>query len=155
MKIWVDADACPKGTKALVFRVSRRLNVPVVLVANRAIEVPRSPQVSLVVVGRGLDEADRHIETHCAVGDLVITADIPLAAALVGKGVATIDPRGTVYTANNVHDALATRDLMQNLREEGIMQGGLRPFGQKERESFANAIDRELTRLRRKAGAGP
>lgn len=151
MRVWVDGDACPRGVKDLVFRVSRRLKVSVVLVANRGIEVPRSSQVSLVVVGAGVDEADRHIVDHSESGDLVVTADIPLAAALVGKGVATIDPRGAVYTAENVQEALATRNLMQDLREAGTITTGPRPFGPKDREAFANALDRELTKLHRKA----
>jgi uncharacterized protein YaiI (UPF0178 family) len=151
MKIWIDADACPNMVKEFVYRVSRRLSLPVVLVANSGIHVPRSNLVSLVVVGRALDEADRHILDHCVVGDLVVTADIPLAAALVGKGVATINPRGTVYTPDNVQEALATRNLMHSLREEGTMSGGPPPLGAREMAIFANAMDRELTRLRRRA----
>ena len=152
MKIWIDADACPKMIKEFVYKVSRRLKVPVVLVANSAIHVPRSNLVSLVVVGKAIDEADRHIEEHCAPGDLVVTADIPLASSLIDKGVVAINPRGAVYTPDNVKEALATRDLMQGLREEGTMSGGPPPLGPRDRENFANAMDRELTRLRRQAG---
>ena len=147
MRIWIDADACPKMIKDFVFQVSRRLKVPVILVANSGIHVPRSNLVSLVVVGDGLDEADHHILENCAEDDLVVTADIPLASLLIDKGVVAIDPRGTVYTPDNVKDALATRNLMQDLREEGTMSGGPPPLGPRDRENFANAIDRELTKL--------
>ncbi|MCZ6749729.1 MAG: YaiI/YqxD family protein [SAR324 cluster bacterium] len=149
MRIWIDADACPKMIKDFVFKVSHRLQVPVILVANSGIHVPRSNRVSLVVVGKAIDEADRHILKNCAAGDLVVTADIPLASSLVDKGVVAINPRGTVYTTDNVKEALATRDLTQELREEGIMSGGPPPLGPRDREKFANAIDRELTQLQR------
>ena len=149
MRIWIDADACPKMIKDFVFKVSHRLQVPVILVANSGIHVPRSNRVSLVVVGKAIDEADRHILKNCAGGDLVVTADIPLASSLVDKGVVAINPRGTVYTTDNVKEALATRNLTQELREEGIMSGGPPPLGPRDREKFANAIDRELTQLQR------
>ena len=149
MRIWIDADACPKMIKDFVFKVSHRLQVPVVLVANSGIPVPRSNRVSLVVVGKAIDEVDRHILKNCAGGDLVVTADIPLASSLVDKGVVAIDPRGKVYTTDNVKEALATRNLTQELREEGIMSGGPPPLGPRDREKFANAIDRELTQLQR------
>ncbi len=148
MRIWIDADACPRIIKDFVYKVSGRLKLPAVLVANSAIHVPRSNLVSLVVVGKGLDQADRHILANCAPGDLVVTADIPLASALIDKGAAAIDPRGTVYSPDNVKEALATRNLMQDLREEGTITGGPPPLGPRDRENFANAIDRELTRLR-------
>ena len=104
--------------------------------------------ISLVVVGKGVDEADRHILEHCEAGDLVVTADIPLASSLVDKGAVALNPRGTVYTTANVKEALATRNLHHDLREEGNFTGGPPPLGPKDRERFANAIDRELTRLR-------
>ncbi len=135
--------------KDFVYKVSLRLKIPVVLVANSGIHVPRSKLVSVVVVGGEIDEADHHILENCAVGDLVVTADIPLASTLVDKGVVAINPRGTVYTPDNVKEALATRNLMQDLREEGMMSGGPPPLGPRDREKFANAIDRELTRLQR------
>ncbi len=147
MRIWIDADACPKMIKDFIFKVSGRLKVPVVLVANSGLHVPRSLLVSLVVVGKGVDEADQHILENSSVGDLVVTADIPLASSLVDKGVVAINPRGTVYTPGNVKEALATRNLLHDLREEGTMTGGPPPLGPKDREKFANAIDRELTRL--------
>ncbi|MBI3994121.1 MAG: YaiI/YqxD family protein [Candidatus Lambdaproteobacteria bacterium] len=149
MRIWIDADACPKMIKEFVYKVSRRLQVPVVLVANSAMHVPRSNLVSLVVVGDALDAADHHILQHCVAGDLVVTADIPLASSLIDKGVVAINPRGMVYTQDNVKEALATRNLMQELREAGTMSGGPAPLGPQDRERFANALDRELTRQRR------
>ncbi|MCZ6557935.1 MAG: YaiI/YqxD family protein [SAR324 cluster bacterium] len=149
MRIWIDADACPKMIKDFVYKVSGRLKSPVVLVANSGMYLPRSNLVSLVVVGREIDEADQHILANCAAGDLVVTADIPLASELIDKGVAAINPRGNVYTPHNVKEALATRNLMQDLREEGTMSGGPPPLGPRDRENFANAMDRELTRLQR------
>ncbi len=155
MKIWIDADACPRPVKEVVFKTSIRLQIPVTLVANSAMFVPRSPLVTLQVVGGGVDEADRHIQTQAASGDLVVTADIPLAAALVEKGVVAIDPRGLVYSPNNVKEALATRNLMQDLRDSGLAQGGPAPLGPKDRERFTNALDRELTRLRKAPSVPP
>jgi len=125
-----------------------------VLVANRGLFVPRSPFLRLVVVGGAIDEADRYLVEHGAAGDLAVTADIPLAAALVDRGIVVIDPRGTVYSASNVKEALATRNLMQDLRESGELQGGPAPLGSNDRVRFANAFDREVTRLRRETGGG-
>lgn len=150
MRIWIDADACPRAVKERVFKASRRLGIPTVLVANRELALPRSALVSAVVVGKDVDAADRHIAVHCDADDLVITADIPLARELVGKGVAALSPRGTVYTPDNVHEALATRDLLEELRAAGIMEGGPAPLGQGDDVRFANALDRELTRLQRR-----
>jgi len=149
MNIWVDADACPRLIRDVIFNASRRLQVPVRLVANSGLAVPRSPLISQVQVGGAIDAADRHIVEQCAVGDLVVTADLPLAAAAVDKGAVVITPSGTVYTAGNVQEALASRNLLAELRESGIMEGGAAPFGTRERTRFANALDRELTRLRR------
>lgn len=149
MKIWIDADACPRMAKEVVFKAAFRLQVPTILVANRDVAPPRAALVSLVVVGREIDAADRHIAAHSGAGDVVVTADIPLAATLVDRGVVAIDPRGRVFTPANVKEALATRNLMQDLRDSGVMDGGPPPLGAKDKERFANALDRELTRLRR------
>jgi hypothetical protein len=151
MKIWIDADACPRIIKEVVFKAALRLRISTTLVANSGMFVPRSPLIGIDVVGGGVDEADRHIVAQAARGDLVVTADIPLASALVEQGVVAIDPRGLVYSANNVKEALATRNLMHDLRESGLAQGGPAPLGPKDRERFANALDRELTRLQRAA----
>jgi len=149
MKIWVDADACPRMIKEFLFKAAGRLKIPTVLVANSNMFIPRSNLVSLVVVGDGMDEADHYIVEHCDPTDLVVTADIPLASDLVDKGVVALNPRGTVYTTDNVKEALATRNLMQDLREAGEIQGGPPPLGPSDREKFANAFDREITRLAR------
>ena len=150
MRIWIDADACPRPVRQFVFKACRRLEVPATLVANSGQDLPRSPLFSAVVVGKGVDAADHHILEQSAVGDLVVTADIPLAAELVRKGVAAVDPRGRVYTPDNVSEALATRNLMAELREQGVMQGGPPPRGTNDQVQFANAFDREVTRLLRR-----
>ena len=147
MTLWIDADACPKIIKEFLFKAATRVRVPLVLVANKSMFVPRSPLFRQVVVGRAIDEADAYIRDHASPGDLVVSADIPLAASLVDKGIVVIDPRGTVYTHANVKEALATRNLMQDLRENGLQQGGPPPLGAQDKVRFANAFDRELTRL--------
>ncbi|MFI5399462.1 MAG: YaiI/YqxD family protein [SAR324 cluster bacterium] len=149
MQIWIDADACPRPIKDFLFKAALRLGVPAILVANSGMFVPRSPLIRLVVVGRGIDEADRYIRDHSAAGDLAVSADIPLASALVDRGVTVIDPRGIVYTANNVKEALATRNLMQDLRESGQQTRGPPPLGPNDQARFANAFDREATKLTR------
>lgn len=152
MRIWIDADACPRMTKEVVYKTALRLKLPVTLVANSPMAIPRSDRVTLAVVAQGPDVADRHILQHASPEDLVITADIPLAAELVRGGILAIDPRGRVYTEANVGEALATRDLMQDLRDGGMMGGGPPPLTARDREQFTNALDRELTRLRRRHG---
>lgn len=152
MKIWIDADACPKSVKEVVFKGSERVGVPTVLVANSFMATPRSKVISLVVVDKGLDVADHYILENCQTTDLVITADIPLADSLVKKGVLAINPRGEVYTEENVGEILATRNLMSELRDSGVVQGGPPPLGPKDKAQFASAFDRELTRLLRRSG---
>ena len=147
--IWIDADACPRPARAFVLKAGARLRVPITLVANNGVGMPRSALVRTVVVGKGLDAADHYILAQSTAGDLVVTADIPLAAALIRKGVAAVDPRGRVFTADNVSEALATRNLMADLREQGFVQGGPPPRGANDQAQFANAFDRELTRLLR------
>ncbi len=150
MTLWIDADACPRAVKELVFRAALRTKVPAVLVANSAMFVPRSGAVRLIVVEKGLDVADQAIVEQSTVGDIVVTADIPLAAQLVDAGRVVIHPRGQVYTADNVKEALATRDLMQELRDAGLETGGPPPMKATDTAQFANALDRELTRLQRR-----
>ena len=150
MKIWIDADAAPRDVKEIVFRAARRLGIEVALVANQRLEAPAgNPWVSAVRVAGGPDVADRHIAEHAAPGDLAVTADIPLAARLVEKQVVVIDPRGEEYCAENVADRLAVRDLMNGLRGAGLETGGPRPYGAKDKQAFASALDRLLTRSRR------
>ncbi len=147
MKIWIDADAAPNAVKEIVFRASARLGLETALVANRPLSTPASnPRVESVVVPGGPDVADRHIIDHAEAGDLVITADIPLAAALVEKGALVLDPRGERYSEANIRERLSIRDFMDSLRNSGVETGGPKPFGQQEKQRFANALDRLLTR---------
>jgi uncharacterized protein YaiI (UPF0178 family) len=147
MKIWIDADACPRVIKDIVFRASERLEVPVLLVANKDLSKQRSRLVTSVVVAEGFDVADDYIAEHAQVVDLVITADIPLAARIVAKGGVALDPRGELYTEENVGERLSMRDLMQQLRADGLVQGGPGQLGLTDRNRFASALDRMLTRM--------
>lgn len=149
MRIWIDADACPAPVKEIVIRAATRLEVPVVFVANQPQRIPVSPFISTVHVGKGLDVADMHIAGNAAAGDLAVTQDIPLAAELVKKGVVTLDPRGELFTEENVDERLSVRDFMTELREGGVMTGGPRGFGPQDRQRFAATFDRELSRLLR------
>jgi uncharacterized protein len=147
MKIWVDADACPRVIKEIIFRASERLQVPVCLVANKDLSKAHSRLVTSVLVAEGLDAADDHIAQQAAPDELVITADIPLAARIVTKGGVALDPRGELYTEENVGDRLSMRDLMQELRMEGVVHGGPAQFGLTDRKRFASALDRLLTKM--------
>jgi uncharacterized protein YaiI (UPF0178 family) len=147
VNIWIDADACPRVIKDIVFRASERLQVPVRLVANKELSKSQSRLVSSVVVAEGFDVADDYIVEHAAVEDLVITADIPLAARIVDKGGVALDPRGELYSEENVGERLALRDLMHQLRSEGLVQGGPGQFGLTDRNRFASSLDRLLTRM--------
>lgn len=147
MTIWVDADAAPRDVKELVYRASLRLEIPAVMVANQRVTTPRNnPHVSSVWVQGGPDVADRHIADHASEGDVAVTADIPLAAGLVEKGVTVLDPRGEVYTAENVRERLSIRDFMDELRSSGVETGGPRAYGPGDREAFANALERALSK---------
>lgn len=147
MKIWVDADACPRIIKEIVFRASERLNVPVCLVANSGMAKHHARLVTSVVVADGFDAADDYIAENAQSCDLVITADIPLAARIVEKGAVGLDPRGERYTDENVKERLSLRDMMQELRGAGMMQGGPGPFSTADRRRFASSLDSLLTRL--------
>ncbi len=149
MKIWIDADAAPRDVKEIVFKAARRLAVEVSLVANQSLSgPPGNPFVSAVRVQGGPDVADQYIARHAAAGDLAITADIPLAARLVEKEVLVIDPRGDEYTRENVGERLAVRDLLSSLRDGGMATAGPRLYGPRDRQAFASALDRVLTRAR-------
>jgi uncharacterized protein YaiI (UPF0178 family) len=151
VKLWIDADAAPRDVKEIAFRAARRLELPTVLVANRRLPVPPgNPFVTAVRVEGGPDVADRHIAESAEPGDVAVTADIPLAAALVAKGVTVIDPRGEEFTADNVGERLAVRDFMDGLRGAGVETGGARPYGAREKQAFAAALDRVLTRALRR-----
>jgi len=155
VRIFVDADACPATVKEIVVRAAERLAVGAVFVANKDIRLPRSRHVSTVRVAMGLDVADGYIAKSAVEGDLAITSDIPLAAALVARGVVVLDLRGTVYTEENVGEALALRNFHHELREGGVVTGGPSGFGPKQAREFAGAFDRELSKaLRRGAGSG-
>lgn len=150
MKIWIDADAAPREVKEVIFKASRRLQLETVQVANQWLtDPPGHPFVTTVRVAGGPDVADRHIADHAEPGDVAVTADIPLAARLVEKQVAVIDPRGDEYTEENMGERLAFRDLMDGLRGAGMDTGGPRPYTPKDRQAFAAALDRVLTRALR------
>lgn len=150
MKLWIDADAAPREVKEIVFRTARRLKLATVLVANQRLQAPAGiPSVTTVWVDGGPDVADRHIAEFAEPGDVAITADIPLAAALVGKGVHVIDPRGEIFTAENVGERLSIRDFMDAARGAGLATGGPRPYSAKDRQAFAAALDRVVTRALR------
>jgi uncharacterized protein YaiI (UPF0178 family) len=150
MRIWVDADAAPGDVKAIVARAALRLELETLLVANRRLQTPANNAfLQSVVVAGGPDVADDHIAEHAEPGDLAITADIPLAARLVEKGVHTIDPRGDEYTRASIGERLSIRDFMDQLRSTGVETGGPSGYGQKDKQAFAGALDRTLTRLLR------
>jgi hypothetical protein len=153
MRIFVDADACPATVKEIVVRAAQRLAVSAIFVANKTIRLPPSRHVSTVRVAMGLDVADGYIAKAAEAGDLAITADIPLSAALVARGALVLDPRGTVYTTENVGEALALRDFHHELREGGVVTGGPSGFGPREARQFAAAFDRELSKSMR-SGTG-
>lgn len=153
MRIWVDADAAPREIKDVVARAAARLELCAAFVANKRLYTPaNNAYVTAERVEGGPDAADDHIARAAAPGDLAITADIPLAARLVEKGVAVIDPRGTEYTPANVRERLSVRDFMEGLRGSGVETGGPGGFGPREKRAFAATFDRVLTRLRRTAG---
>ena len=152
MQIWVDADACPKVIKEILFRSAERRKVTVTLLANQWMRVPESAFISIVQVQDGLNVADDEIVARCNVGDLVITADIPLAARVVEKGALALDPRGKMYDKNNVKQALSMRNLMDELRSGGVETGGPASFSQHDRQMFANLLDQLLTKMEKKNG---
>ena len=145
--IWVDADAVPRDVKEIILRAAARLSLPAVLVSNQRVEIPAgAPNVTAVRVAGGPDVADRHIAEHSAAGDVCITQDIPLAAQLVAKRVHAIDPRGSVHTEETIGERLSVRDFMEGLRGAGVETGGPKAFGPKDKQAFASALDRVLTR---------
>lgn len=146
MQIWVDADACPRAAKEVLFRLADRRRVNVTLVANQFLKTPPSRYVQSVVVPGGFDVADSEILDRVEAGDLVITADVPLADEVIGKDATALNPRGTLYTSENVRDHLQRRDMREQLRESGLVSGGPDAYGNKEVQAFANALDRFVTR---------
>ena len=146
-RIWVDADACPRAIKEILYRAAERRKLELTLVANQALHVPRSPYLKVLKVPAGFDQADHRIVELMRAGDLVITADIPLAAAVVERGGHVLGPRGEEFTEDNVQERLAMRNLMDHLRSTGVDTGGPAAPGKAERQAFANALDRLLARL--------
>ncbi|GAB4358867.1 MAG: YaiI/YqxD family protein [Gammaproteobacteria bacterium] len=147
MQIWVDADACPKPVREILFRVAVRVSVPVILVANQPLRTPPSPFVRSIQVPAGFDVADNHIARHLEAGDLVITADIPLAAAVIAKRGHALNPRGEFYSEENIGERLAMRDFFTQLRDSGVETGGNAAFSQADRQKFANQLDRFLRKM--------
>ena len=143
-RIWVDADACPKPIKEILFRASGRVHVPVVLVANQALQVPPSELISSIQVSAGFDVADDYIVKQAQPGELVITADIPLAAEVIDKGCLVLTPRGERYTTDNIRQRLAMRDFLDTMRGSGVDTGGPAAFSHSDRQAFANQLDRLL-----------
>lgn len=150
MKLWIDADAAPRDVKEICFRASDKRKLATVLVANQRIQLPAGyTLLTAVRVDGGPDVADRYIAEHAEAGDVAVTADIPLAAVLVPKGVVVIDPRGEVYTAESIGERLSVRNFMDGLRGAGVETGGSGAYGAREKQAFANALDRALTRAER------
>lgn len=149
MHIWIDADACPGIIKELVFRASARLRIPVSLVANRPLAAPPSSLITVIRVSRDVDAADTYITQAVAQGDLVITADVPLAAAVVRQGAVALDPRGEMYSAENIGARLAVRNLLHELRTQGVVQGGPAPLQEADRRKFAAALNTVLNTIAR------
>lgn len=146
MKIWVDADACPVVIKEVLYKVAERTKICIVLVANMHLRVPESEYISSIQVEQGFDVADNEIVERVEAGDLVITADIPLAADVIAKDCLAINPRGDLYTKDNIKSRLYLRDFMETLRGSGVETGGPPPMNTRDKEMFANSLDRLLAK---------
>jgi len=144
MRIWVDADACPAAIKEILYRAAARNEIELTLVANKPLRTPRSLFIRSIQVSGGFDVADQHIAGLVEKGDLVVTADVPLAAKVIERGGRALNPRGELYTAENIGERLAMRDFMDELRSGGTITGGPASFGKRDREAFANQLDRLL-----------
>ena len=146
MHIWVDADACPVVIKEILFRVAERTKLPLTLVANQWLKTPPYPSIRAIQVPKGFDVADNYIVDQAVSGDLVITADIPLAAGAIEKGALALNPRGELYTKENIKQTLDMRNFMETLRNSGVETGGPPAFNQADRQNFANQLDRLLAK---------
>ena len=151
MKIWVDADASPVVIKEILFRAAERTGVPLTLVANHSMRIPLSRNIKFLQVAAGFDVADNEIVKRLGAGDLVITGDIPLAAEVIEKGGHALNPRGELYSADNIRAILNMRDFMDTLRSSGIETGGPPALSQSDRNYFANNLDKFLTKYAGKA----
>ncbi|MGE0858802.1 MAG: YaiI/YqxD family protein [Gammaproteobacteria bacterium] len=149
MRIWVDADACPRVIRDIVIRAAEKRAIETIFVANQSLGLPPSPWVRAVRVPGGFDAADHHIAAAVQPGDLVITADIPLASAVIAQGGLALNPRGTLYDESNIGERLAVRDMLEELRDQRRVRGGPPPLDQKDRAAFANQFDRLLARSAR------
>ncbi|MBK7461991.1 MAG: YaiI/YqxD family protein [Betaproteobacteria bacterium] len=146
MQIWVDADACPVVIKEIIFRAAERLQISTTLVANQMLRTPPSRFIRAIQVPSGFDVADAHIVEQLAAGDLVITADIPLASLVIERGAYALNPRGELYTTANIQEILTMRNFMDELRGAGVETGGPAAFSLADRQSFANQLDRFLAK---------
>jgi uncharacterized protein YaiI (UPF0178 family) len=145
--VWIDADAAPREVKEIVYRAARRLKFATILVANQSLALPpNAPSVSMITVHNGANIADRYIVSHSQPGDLVITADIPLAAELIAHGVAVVDPRGDEHTLDNIKSRLSLRDFLDDMRGAGTLSGGGRPYDNRDKQRFAAVLDRFLAK---------
>lgn len=142
MKIWVDADACPTAIKEIIYKVSQRKEICATLIANQFLRIPRTLWLKFVQVPKGFDEADNEIVKRCVQGDLIITADIPLAAQCIDKGSIALTFRGEVFDKTNITSRLAMRDFMDTLRSSGVETGGPSSLSNKEKQTFSNQLDR-------------
>ncbi|KXX64715.1 YaiI/YqxD family protein [Marichromatium gracile] len=149
MHIWVDADACPRVIRDILYRAAERCGVALTLVANQSLDTPPSRWIRSIRVGAGFDQADAEIVRRVSAGDLVITADIPLAAEAIAKGAEVLDPRGERYTRHNIGERLNMRDFMETLRSSGVQTGGPAALDARDRQAFANALDTLLSRAAR------
>jgi uncharacterized protein YaiI (UPF0178 family) len=149
MNIWVDADACPAAVKEILYRAAERARAPLTLVSNQPLRTPPSPFIRTLQVPRGFDAADHEIARRMAPGDLVVTADIPLAAQVIERGGHALDPRGELYSSETIRERLTMRDLMDELRASGVQTGGPPPLAPADRQRFAGQLDRLLARAGR------
>lgn len=150
MTIWLDGDACPKPIKEVLCRAATRTEIQLIVVSNHVIPTPPSPFIQKKIVGAGFDVADTYIVDNVSTGDLVITADIPLADDAISKGAIVINPRGELYSEQNIKQHLAHRNMNESLRSSGLLSGGPKKMGPKEIQQFSNHLDRLLTQQRRK-----
>ncbi len=146
MDIWVDADACPVAIREILCKAAMRTDTKLTLIANHVVPVPRTPQIRMLQVASGFDAADAEIVQRVQTGDLVITADIPLAAEVIEKGGLVLSPRGERYTEDNIASRLNMRDFMESMRSSGVQTGGPPALDQTDRKAFADQLDRLLTR---------
>lgn len=146
MRIFIDADACPKPIKEILFRASTSTNTELVLVANQYMKTPPSKLIKTITVSSGFDEADKRIVEEVSAGDIVITSDIPLADLVTNKGGIALNPRGTLYTKDNIKHQLAMRNLMEHLRDSQLISGGPKPFSKQDCQQLANQLDKLLAK---------